>query len=1057
MLTFDLVIAMLFVSGISMAGLGLYGKQYVGRIPAATPYVLLMFTAGAWAILYALDLLAPTLALKVFYHDLRFLFLPFFPALELWLVVVYVRHPEWLDRKRAAAILAIPVLAVILALTSPYHGLFRYNFSMNTTGPVPFLQYSESAFFTFYSLYSLALLVIALGILVIMTWRTGTLRETRTILLLLALSVPTALNYLFQAGITPVIGVNPAPVLLWVTAIMYTVALFRFQLLDMVPVARNRLIETMSFPVVVLDNEGKVVDLNPAARSFFSAPGQPVYGRNIGEIAPDWPEFISFCRSGGTQRADLAWHHAGTERYYSVSTEPIITRYGESDGEIILIQDVTPEKTAERALRESENRFRQLADVTLEGIIIHKAGIIRDLNERACEMAGYRREELLGQDVLMLAAPGFRETVRGNIASGYDRPYEVQLLRKDSSVVWVDVRAHQFISGGETLRIATLWDITERRASDAALRESGEKFRALVETTNDFIWEVDRDGRYTYASPRVREMLGYGPEELLGRTPFQFMPPGEAERVAAEFTRLVRQRLPISALENRCLHRDGSVVVLETSGVPRYSKDGSFEGYRGIDRDITVRTRALEALREKTEELDQYFTTSLDLFCIADTGGFFRRLNREWEHTLGYTLDELEGRRFLDFVHPDDMASTLSAIADLSSQQEVLNFTNRYRRKDGTYRWIEWRSTPKGNLIFAAARDITERKRAETALAEAEEKYRTIIDNMQDIFYRTDLDGKITMISPSAEKLAGYSPGQLIGTDVLEVYADPAERTQFLRELGAKGAVYAYPLTLKLRDGSVRYVTTSSHFFRGPDGTVQGVEGVIHDVTELRRAEDGLRSANRKLNLLSGITRHDIRNQLMVLQGYLELSKESPGDAAKVAEYVARQERAVQAIDRQIAFTKEYQDLGVEAPAWQNVRECIGKATAVLPVGGIHVDDGPRGLEVYADPMLEKVFYNLLDNSLRYGGEGMTGIRITASGGGNDPLRLVFEDDGAGISAEDKPRLFTRGFGKNTGLGLFLSREILSITGITITENGIPGQGARFEITVPAGMYRFVE
>jgi signal transduction histidine kinase len=111
---------------------------------------------------------------------------------------------------------------------------------------------------------------------------------------------------------------------------------------------------------------------------------------------------------------------------------------------------------------------------------------------------------------------------------------------------------------------------------------------------------------------------------------------------------------------------------------------------------------------------------------------------------------------------------------------------------------------------------------------------------------------------------------------------------------------------------------------------------------------------------------------------------------------------------------------------------------------------------VFADPLLEKVFYNLIDNSLHYGGEKMTTIRVTVSGG-SEPLRIMYDDDGAGVSADDKKQLFTKGFGKHTGLGLFLSREILSITGISITETGEPGKGARFEITVPEGVYRFAE
>jgi PAS domain S-box-containing protein len=131
------------------------------------------------------------------------------------------------------------------------------------------------------------------------------------------------------------------------------------------------------------------------------------------------------------------------------------------------------------------------------------------------------------------------------------------------------------------------------------------------------------------------------------------------------------------------------------------------------------RNVAEESLRQKTEELDQFFNVGLDLKCIANTDGYFLRLNPAWERTLGYTPEELMVKRFLEFVHPDDLGRTREAVSTLSSQQKLISFENRYRCKDGTYRWLEWSSAPVGNLIFAAARDVTERKRAEAEASNA--------------------------------------------------------------------------------------------------------------------------------------------------------------------------------------------------------------------------------------------------------------------------------------------------------------------------------------------------
>lgn len=211
--------------------------------------------------------------------------------------------------------------------------------------------------------------------------------------------------------------------------------------------------------------------------------------------------------------------------------------------------------------------------------------------------------------------------------------------------------------------------------------------------------------------------------------------------------------------------------------------------------------------------------------------------------------------------------------------------------------------------------------------------------------------------------------------------------------------------------------------------------------------------ANHKLNLLSSITRHDINNQLQALTGYIQFSTEALAEPEILAGYFEREALIAENIRRQISFTKDYEDLGVRSPVWQDISKLVREVTTVLPMQDFQLEIKCQNLEIFADPLLKKVFYNLTDNALHYGGEKMTTIRLMASPQ-KEHILLIFEDDGEGISVEDKQKLFTRGFGKHTGLGLFLSREILAITGITITETGEPGKGARFEITVPNGKWR---
>jgi signal transduction histidine kinase len=236
------------------------------------------------------------------------------------------------------------------------------------------------------------------------------------------------------------------------------------------------------------------------------------------------------------------------------------------------------------------------------------------------------------------------------------------------------------------------------------------------------------------------------------------------------------------------------------------------------------------------------------------------------------------------------------------------------------------------------------------------------------------------------------------------------------------------------------------------------VEERDREIGERMRAEKALREANRKLNTLSSITRHDILNQLAALLGYLEITQMDlaagrlPADPTLVR-YVANELQAARTIQRQVEFTRFYQDIGVKEAEWHDVETLIRQAAEELPLSGVRVDVGVAGLRVYADPLIGKVFYNLMENSVRHGGSiSRLSFSSTGAPGG---LVLVYTDDGGGIPAAEKEKIFRKGFGKNTGLGLFLTREILAITGITIRETGVEGEGARFEIFVPEGEYRF--
>jgi signal transduction histidine kinase len=204
---------------------------------------------------------------------------------------------------------------------------------------------------------------------------------------------------------------------------------------------------------------------------------------------------------------------------------------------------------------------------------------------------------------------------------------------------------------------------------------------------------------------------------------------------------------------------------------------------------------------------------------------------------------------------------------------------------------------------------------------------------------------------------------------------------------------------------------------------------------------------------LSDLTRHDILNSITGLQGYLEFSEEIVGDNQKLAEYLKKEHMLTETIKHQIEFTKFYQNIGVKAADWQDVARTIRRAADQLTLESVSLTISFSELEIFADALIGKVFFNLIENSLRHGGE-VTSVSFHLQED-ESGLIIVYADNGSGIPEKDKTRIFSRGFGKHTGFGMFLSREILGITGISISENGTPGEGARFEIQVGKGKYRF--
>lgn len=417
-----------------------------------------------------------------------------------------------------------------------------------------------------------------------------------------------------------------------------------------------------------------------------------------------------------------------------------------------------------------------------------------------------------------------------------------------------------------------------------SLRESEERYRTLVGASPDGIAQTDLEGRILFASPQLMRLFDLtDPGEIVNTSVLEWIAPEDRERAWNNVRRAI-QGDSTSNNSYTFLRSGGAPFSVEVNSAPWCDAAGQTRGMISIVRDVTERVQTQAALRDKTLELERFFDCALDLLCIADTDGRFLRLNREWEKVLGYPLEKLEGQRLLDLVHPDDMASTLAAMSELGTQRAVLNFVNRYRCQDGSYRWIEWRSFPFGDKIYAAARDITERKRAQAELERTQQLLDAafeqspvpmVLVTMPNMVLRYVNSAAARFLAIQAEE---YRMRSLLEVAVswkeLKADGSPWEISEQQHDLPLSRALRGIEtkeleLELLRADGQRVWELVSGAPIWAADGTLLAGLLVMQDITARKQVEDDLRETSTRLTLATraggvGVWDYDIDQNLLV-------------------------------------------------------------------------------------------------------------------------------------------------------------------------------------------------
>ena len=584
-----------------------------------------------------------------------------------------------------------------------------------------------------------------------------------------------------------------------------------------------------------------------------------------------------------------------------IHTEETVSFLRDEKGKAIGItgvtRDITDRKRAEYALRESEAKYRHLFESTQTAmeVIDMETGLVALANEATARMFGFASaDDLVGIDSTKYLRPEDVGWVAEKMAqavadSSWREIAELQVRTNDGRWLWISGMVIQSEYLGKPALLVSLLDITSRKQAEETLRESEEKYRRLTEKTNDIIYTTDLDFNDTYVSPSVEKILGFTPEEHLARSPDEQMTLESLARAQeALLGHLALEKDP-QADPNRTLrieleyyHRDGSTVWLEHQVSALRDADGMVIGLHGVARDVTERRGAERAIRESEEKYRLLAEKTNDVVWTTDLNLHTTYVSPSVERVLGFTPEERLRQDAVEQMTPESLARAAEALAQhlalekdpTADPSRTLRIELEYCRKDGSTGWLENQVSgirdADGTLVgfHGVARDVTERRKAEQLIRESEGKYRLLTEKTSDLIYTTDLNFRNVYVSPSVERVLGFTPEEHMERDAAQqmtpeslARAGEALREQLALEQDPKAdpnRTVRIDLECYRKDGSTVWLEQHVNFIRDDSGTVVGLHGGARDISERRRAEQALKESEAKYRLVAESTNDEI-------------------------------------------------------------------------------------------------------------------------------------------------------------------------------------------------------
>ena len=872
--------------------------------------------------------------------------------------------------------------------------------------------------------------------------------------------------------------------------------------------------------VFVLDKDGIFESFyQPSDASGLYVSSEQFLGRSYREIMP--PQVVKIfddaidkvSLTGAVERIYYELGILDERKCYSANISLRKNGAGRPAGFTIVSRDVTERIRTEESLRERQARLDSIIRVAPTGIGVVVDRVLTEVNDRICEMTGYPREELIGKSARMLyptnedfnfvGTEKYRQIYEEGVGA-----VETHWQKKDGTIIDIFLSSTAIVPGDLSAGVIfTALEISERKQAEESLLKSEAKYRTLTEKMNDMVWMADMDLKITYMSPSITKILGYTPQERLGHSVMETLTP---ESYAQALDLLSRERRREKeegvdpersvTVEMEYYHKNGSVIWLENvlSGVR--DDTGRLIGIHGVSRDITGRRQAEDEL-QKSEAKYRFLTEKTnDMIWMTDLDFHVTYISPSIEKVLGFTIEERLRQDPKTMMTPESHEKAMNILMDeLSHDQDegvdpdrtIICEVENYH-KNGSIVWTEnvvsaiRDETGRITGLHGVSRDITERKRAEDELSKSEAKYRFLTEKMNDMIWTVDLNFKTTYVSPSIDKVLGFTVEERLRQEPLEMitpesYANvQAILRKELERDQAEGVDPDRTITFEVefyhKNGSTVWTENVVSAIRNENGHIVGIHGVSRDISQSRRIEMQLRQAQKMeaMGTLAGGIAHDFNNILSAIIGYTELAQDYVTEGSKVQrnldEVLKAGLRARDLVRQILTFSRQVEGERKPVQVHLIVKEALKLLRSSIPSTiKIREDIDTKSGMVIADPtQIHQVIMNLCTNAYQamddHGGlmhvvlekvmVDSDFIKIHPQLQEGPYIRLSVNDTGEGIDSQTLERIFdpfftTKSQGKGTGLGLATVHGIVTnLQGIIHVDSTV-GQGSTFSVYLP--------